>query len=483
MTTRDPETDMSSRSSKPECPTEASDGAVGEAGQTSPPERSRSESQERFFIETWGCQMNELDSQRLAGQLVQQGLLPTDRADEADVILLNSCSVREKAAHKAYSRLGEYRLLKRRQDRQVRIGFCGCVAQQEGEQALRRVPELDFVIGTGRVGEFRKVFDHVRRTGERTVATGFPQDREFDLDAISRDGQYKGMVTIVEGCDKRCTFCIVPTTRGPERSRPAREIVREVERLVAEGFVEIELLGQTVNHWREPEQPERDFADLLHQVAGLDGVQRLRFVTSYPRDFSDEMVECFARHPNISSYLHLPVQSGDDQVLRRMGRGYEIAAYDELVAKLRAARPRLALSTDLIVGFPGETDEQFERTLDLVRRTRFSSVYAFKYSPRPGTPALRLRDEPVPSEVADARLQALFAEQSTIQRQLNEELVGSRHAVLVTGPSRQEGYLSGRTDCHRIVHFRGDLERTPAGGLVDVEVTRAHPHSLLGRAA
>lgn len=431
----------------------------------------------RFFIETWGCQMNELDTQRMAGQLMQQGLLPTRDPQEADLLLLNSCSVREKAQNKAYSRLGEYRRLKEKSS-DLRIGFCGCVAQQEGERALARVPELDFVLGPARVGELGQVLDRVRR-GERVVATGFPEDRAFEFDAVARDGQYKGMVTVIEGCDKKCTFCIVPTTRGPERSRPLDEILAEVRHLLDYGFVEIELLGQTVNHWREPGGDE-DFADLLDRVASLPGLRRLRFVTSYPRDFTPRMVERVGRYDNICSYLHLPVQSGSNRVLRRMGRGYEVEAYRELVSQLREARPDLALSTDLIVGFPGETEDDFAQTLALVEETRFSQIYAFKYSPRPGTAAPRL-DDPVDAEAAGRRLQELFRLQEGIQRELNEDLSGTTQEVLVTGWGRDAGHQTGRTSCHRIVHFPAGETPAPLGGLTEVVVEEALPHSLVGR--
>jgi tRNA-2-methylthio-N6-dimethylallyladenosine synthase len=404
---------------------------------------------------------------------------------EADLILLNSCSVREKAAQKAYSRLGEYRLLKRERP-ELLLGFCGCVAQQEGESALRRLPDLDFVVGTGRVGELGQIVERSRK-GERSVATGFPRDRPYHFDAISREGSHKGMVTVIEGCDKKCTFCIVPTTRGPERSRPIAQILAEARHLLDYGFVEIELLGQTVNHWREPEDGRGsgealDFADLLDRVASLPGLRRLRFVTSYPRDFTARMVEAVGRHETICPYLHLPVQSGSDKILRRMGRGYGVEEYDELVASLRAARPGLALSTDLIVGFPGETEDDFQATLDLVERTRFAQLFAFKYSPRPGTAALRLRDEPVPLEVADRRLQELFSLQTRVQRELNEGEVGRVHEVLVTGWGKTPGQLQGRTACHRIVHFQVDPP-PPMGSLVPVRIVRAHDHSLLAEAA
>ena len=438
----------------------------------------------RFFIETWGCQMNELDSQRMAGLLMQQGILPTREPGDADLILLNSCSVRDKAEQKVYSRLGELRKLKREKD-DLFIGLCGCVAQQVGERALRRVPDLDFVVGPARVGELAQVLAR-RRAGERVVATGFPAVRSYDFDAISRQGEHKGMVTIIEGCDKRCTFCIVPTTRGPERSRPLAEIVAEVRHLLDYGFVEIELLGQTVNHWREPgdgdgAEGRRDFADLLDAVADLPGLRRLRFVTSYPRDFTPRMVDRFARHPNLCNSLHLPVQSGSDRVLRRMGRGYTAAAYRELVARLRQARPDLAISTDLIVGFPGETEDDFAATLGLVEELRFSSIFAFKYSPRPFTAAPRL-DGPVPDETASRRLQELFALQNGIQRELNQRLVGETHEVLVTGWGREAGTQTGRTSCHRVVNFHPGADPAATGSLLSVRVEAAFPHSLTGTA-
>src|SRR5687768_6780146 len=428
----------------------------------------------RVFIETWGCQMNELDSQRMLGQLMQQGVLPTLRAEDADVILLNSCSVRDKAEQKVYSRLGEYRLFKRdRQD--LLIGLCGCVAQQEGEKALARVPDLDFVLGPGRVGELNEVVAK-RRAGERVVATGFPENRSYDIDAVSRNGEYKGMVTIIEGCNKNCTFCIVPQTRGPEQSRPMADILREVEHLLEYGFLEIELLGQTVNHWRHG---EHDFADLLDAVASLPGLRRLRFVTSYPRDFTPRMVEQVGRHANICPYLHLPVQSGSDTVLRRMGRGYTREEYLDLVAQLRAARTSLALSTDIIVGFPGETDDDFEQTLDLLREVRFSALYAFKYSPRPGTAAPRLGGA-VDPDLASERLQRLFRLQEEIQKEINEGLVGEEYEVIVTGWGKQPGTQLGRTSCHRMVHFQGGSEPAVLGQMTRVRVESALAHSLVG---
>jgi tRNA-2-methylthio-N6-dimethylallyladenosine synthase len=431
----------------------------------------------RFFIETWGCQMNELDSQRMAGQLMQQGILPTREPGEADLILLNSCSVREKAEQKVYSRLGEYRQLKK-DGRDLLIGLCGCVAQQEGERALARVPDLDFVLGPARVGELRDVLAR-RRAGERVVATGFPEQRTYDIDSISRHGEYKGMVTIIEGCNKICTFCIVPQTRGPERSRPLADIVHEVRHLLDYGFQEIELLGQTVNHWREPGE-DLDFADLLAEVSALPGLERLRFVTSYPRDFTPRMVEQVGKHANICPYLHLPVQSGADSVLRRMGRGYTRRDYLDLVAHLRQARPDLSLSTDLIVGFPGETDEEFRLTMDLVEEVRFSAVFAFTYSPRPGTAAPRLGNA-VDSGVASERLQRLFSVQETIQGEINASMVGREMEVIVTGWGKQPGTQVGRTSCHRVITFETGPEPVSLGGVTRIEVGEAFAYGLRGR--
>ncbi len=445
----------------------------------------------RFYVETWGCQMNELDSQRMAGQLMQQGLLPTRVAADADLILLNSCSVREKAVQKVYSRLGEYRLLKRARP-DLQIGLCGCVAQQEGQEILARVADLDFVLGPARVGELGALL--ARRTnGERFVATGFPVERQFDFDLIARDGIHKGMVTIIEGCNKRCTFCIVPATRGPESCRTGAEIEREVRHLLEFGFVEIELLGQTVNHWREPvgadgshlSETPADFADLLARLAVLPGLRRLRFMTSYPRDFSPRMVEQFRLHANLCDGLHLPVQSGSDPVLKRMGRGYSRASYLELIAELRRARPSIALSTDIIVGFPGESAADFAATLELLREVRFAAVYAFCYSPRPGTAALKLAEPAVPEAVAQERLQQLFTLQSAIQEELHAAFLGQEMEILVTGGAKAPGVLTGRTGCNRIVQFpaagtTNATEVSRPGELLTVRITRTHAHSLIG---
>lgn len=433
----------------------------------------------RFFIETWGCQMNERDSLRMASSLMEQGWIPARAPEDADLVLLNSCTVRERAKHKVASRIGALRKLKR-QNPGLKIGLCGCVAQQEGERALSELPGLDLVLGPARLGELRELVQRMEQ-GERVVATGFPTQRRHEADLLARDGAAKGLVTAIEGCNQKCTFCIVPATRGPERCRPLEEVLKEVEALVAWGFGEIELLGQTVNHWRDPLRPELDFADLLEAVASVPGVRRLRFVTSYPRDFTPRMVDCFRRLPNLADSLHLPVQSGSDRILRRMGRLYTVKEYLDLVRALRDARPELVLATDIIVGFPGETEEDFEATLKLVENVRFGALYAFCFSPRPGTAATKLPD-PLPGSVAAERLQRLLERQEEIQRELQEALVGKVLEVVVTEPADSEGMETGRSSCGRKVHYPvGPGEASPVGRFRRVQVERSLAHSLLGR--
>lgn len=424
-----------------------------------------------YFIETWGCQMNELDSQRLAGSLRLRGYRRVETQSEADLVLLNTCSIREKAENKVYSRLGELRLMKKQRD--LTIGVCGCVAQQEGEAILQRAPWVDFVMGPGNVGLLDEVLDHGSR-----LAIGFPEERVYDFDAIDRSSPTKAWVTIVEGCNKNCTFCIVPTTRGREVSRPFESILAEVRAAVAEGRVEIELLGQTVNAYRCP-RSGRDFAALLGAVAETAGVLRLRFMTSHPAEVSDSMIEAMRDHQNISRYLHLPVQSGATRVLRRMKRLYTREKYVETVARIREAIPSITFSTDIIVGFPGETEEDFQQTLSLVEEMRYGSLFAFKYSPRPGTPALKL-GKPVEDSIASERLQRLFDAHESFKRQYLESYQGRIVPVLYEGPSRHDpAMLSGRTDDYYVVNFHGDPS-TPVGSILGVRIDSAQHHTLRG---
>jgi len=426
-----------------------------------------------FFIETWGCQMNDLDSQRLSGHLKLRGYKRVDSEDDAGLILLNTCSIRDKSEQKVYSRLGELKIHKQRG---ARIGICGCVAQQEGEGLLSRAPFLDFVIGPGNVGSIDEVLD-----GRRRVAVDFPENRVYDYLSVDRPSTVRAQVTVIEGCNKNCTFCIVPTTRGREISRPLADIVAEVRHAVGTGHVEIELLGQTVNAYRCPTAGS-SFGDLLHGVAGVRGVERVRFMTSHPAEVSADMIEAMRANPKICRYLHLPVQSGSSRILRRMKRLYTRERYLEIIGAIRAAIPEMRFSTDLIVGFPGETEEDFQQTLSLMETVRYGSLFAFKYSPRPGTPAVRLTDV-VDDQLACERIKRVFERQEIIERDTLRSYVGKTVEVLVEGPSRNEArVLAGRTDDNWTVNFTGGPSSS-IGSLIPVRVVEALHHTLRGEVA
>lgn len=427
-----------------------------------------------FFIETWGCQMNELDTQRLSGSLKLRGYRRVEDQKEASLILLNTCSIREKAENKVYSRLGELREL--RKTTNVRIGVAGCVAQQEGEHILQRAPWVDFVMGPGNVGHL----DELLEDGARRVAIEFPDDRQYDYEHIDRTSATKAWVTIIEGCNKNCTFCIVPTTRGREVSRPFGEVLAEVRAAVAGGRVEIELLGQTVNAYCCPISG-RDFGALLSAVASIEGVARLRFMTSHPAEVSDSMIAAMRDHANISRYLHLPVQSGSSRVLRRMKRLYTREKYVETIERIRAAIPEIHFSTDVIVGFPGETEEDFLETMSLLEQVRYGSLFAFTYSPRPGTPALKI-GPPVDGAVASERLARLFELHERHKRERLEGYRGRVVPVLYEGKSRHDpDMLSGRTDDNWVVNFHGD-PTMPLGSMLGVRIESAQHHTLRGEA-
>jgi tRNA-2-methylthio-N6-dimethylallyladenosine synthase len=427
-----------------------------------------------YFIETWGCQMNDLDSQRLSGALKLRGYTRVEDEREAGLILLNTCSIREKSEHKVFSRLGELRELKRERGA-LQIGVCGCVAQQEGERLRERAPWVDFVMGPGNVGYLDEVL-----SGAKRVAVDFPDDRRYDYLALDRPSATKAQVTIMEGCNKNCTFCIVPTTRGREVSRPFGDVLAEVRAAVESGRVEIELLGQTVNAYRCP-RDGRDFGALLAGVAEIDGVARLRFMTSHPAEVNESMIAAMRDHENISRYLHLPVQSGSSKILRRMKRLYTREKYVETIARIREAIPEIHFSTDVIVGFPGETEDDFEQTLSLVEEIRYGSMFAFKYSPRPGTPSLKL-GPPVDDAVASARLTRLFELHERMKRERLESYRGRVLEVLVEGPSRNDpAMFAGRTDDNFVVNFVAG--RTPRpGSMLGVRIDQAQHHTLRGEA-
>ncbi|HSY50664.1 MAG TPA: tRNA (N6-isopentenyl adenosine(37)-C2)-methylthiotransferase MiaB [Thermoanaerobaculia bacterium] len=427
-----------------------------------------------FFIETWGCQMNDLDSQRLSGSLKLRGYRRVENEGEADLILLNTCSIRDKSEQKVFSHLGRLRELKNERN-DLRIGVCGCVAQQEGEAILHRAPWVDFVMGPGNVGHLDQIL-----SGDRKVAIDFPDDRNYDYLTVDRPSATKAQVTIIEGCNKNCTFCIVPTTRGREVSRPFDDVLKEVRAAVVSGRVEIELLGQTVNAYRCP-VTGRDFGSLLSAVAEVDHVARLRFMTSHPAEVNDSMIAAMRDHGNVSRYLHLPVQSGSSKILRRMKRLYTRENYLDTITRIRAAIPEIHFSTDVIVGFPGETEEDFEQTLSLIAEVRYGSMFAFKYSPRPGTPALKI-GAPIEDGIASERLTRVFDLHERIKREHLDSYRGRILDVLVEGPSKHDAaMMTGRTDHNVVVNFSGDSSARP-GSMLGVLIEHAQHHTLRGEA-
>ncbi|TAM55406.1 MAG: tRNA (N6-isopentenyl adenosine(37)-C2)-methylthiotransferase MiaB [Acidobacteria bacterium] len=432
---------------------------------------------ETYFIETWGCQMNVLDTQRLEGLLQQHGLRPAGRAEDADVALLNTCSVREKAVQKVLSRLGELHGARQAGGKPATVGLCGCVAEQEGARLLARSPVLSFVLGPGRVAQLPAALDAVA-AGRRVSITGFEPARDYDAHLIARGNSARQYVTAIEGCNQHCTFCVVPYTRGHESSRPLREIVREVEAVAAGGGKEITLLGQTVNAYRCP-ATGADFGDLLQAVGKVAAAWRIQFVTSHPKFFTDRMIDKIAGTPRVGSYLHLPFQAGSNAVLKRMHRGYTREEYVRLVGQIRAAMPGVTLSTDVIVGFPGETEADFLETLEVVSAVRFGQLYGFIYSARPRTPALGYPGRVARSEAGE-RLERLFEAQSPVQLELNQALIGRSVEILVDGPARRGSEAwQGRGPDNRVVNVQG-WPGVAHGQIADVTITGATAHSLLG---
>ena len=429
-----------------------------------------------YFIETWGCQMNQHDSELIEGQLRDHGLTPAGEAGDADLVILNTCSVRERPMQKIMSRIGALEKLAR----PPMIGVCGCVAQQEGASLLARSKTVGFVLGPGeiaRIGEAVRAFEK----GGRPVLTGFDAERVHNFKTIFRKSSTRGMVTVVEGCNEFCTFCIVPYTRGREVSRTLPDVLREVRSLADGGLKEVELLGQTINAYRCP-QTDSDFADLLEAVAGVPGVQRVRYITSHPRHFNDRLIDVLAANPNVSRYLHLPFQAGADTVLKRMHRGYTRAQFVDLIERLRSAVKDLNVSTDVIVGFPGETNDDFGQTLELLEQIRFGQVFAFTFSPRPGTPAARYDGE-VSEDAKKERLHRLFDLTDRISLELNERLIGSTVRVLVDGDSRRDpADWQGRGEDNRVVNFP-KTGGEAIGDIVAVRIRRAGSHSLVGNRA
>ncbi|RLE29633.1 MAG: tRNA (N6-isopentenyl adenosine(37)-C2)-methylthiotransferase MiaB [Acidobacteria bacterium] len=427
-----------------------------------------------FKIETWGCQMNAHDSERLEGLLRSEGMTPVENDSGPELVLLNTCSVREKAVHKILSRIGELARLSPRPT----IGVCGCVAQQEGEALFKRSSAVGFVLGPGQIG---RVLDAVRavKQGERTLFTGFDPEEDYNFQTIFRKSSTRGMVTVMEGCEEYCTFCVVPYTRGREVSRPVGDIMREIESLTAVGVREIELLGQTINAYVCPET-QTSFAQLLSRVSDLEGVRRLRYVTSQPRHFGPDLIQVLSEKPNVSRYLHLPFQSGSNQILKKMNRKYTREEFLTLISDIRLRVPDLNLSTDVIVGFPGENDDDFLQTLDILETVRFGQVFAFGYSPRPNTPARKYTDQ-ITESVKKDRLHRLFEITDRISTELNQALVGTIVSVLIDSHSRRtDRDWQGRGEDNRVVNFPV-TGRENVADIVNVEITRAGTHSLYGK--
>jgi tRNA-2-methylthio-N6-dimethylallyladenosine synthase len=434
-----------------------------------------------FYIKTFGCQMNEYDSARMADVLrASVGLAPTEDPDKADVLLMNTCSVREKAQEKVYSLLGEWRALKRLRP-QLIIGVGGCVASQEGEAITARAPFVDLVFGPQTIHRLPQMIEELRARGRAVVDVSFPEIEKFDRLPEPRAQGARASVSVMEGCSKYCSFCVVPYTRGDEVSRPFDSVLAEVRALARQGVGEILLLGQNVNAYAGAMADGAlvDLATLIHHVAAVAGVQRIRFTTSHPLEFSDSLIEAYAGVPQLASHLHLPVQSGSDRILAMMKRGYTTLEYKQRIRKLRVVRPDIAISTDIIVGFPGESERDFEATLQLVADMQLDQSFCFVYSRRPGTPAASLPDA-VPLAVKQQRLALLQALLDAQALAISHRMVGSVQRVLVErGAKKGQGELAGRTENNRWVNFPGPpslLQR-----FVDVTVTEARPHSLRGR--
>lgn len=433
-----------------------------------------------YFIKTWGCQMNVQDEQKMASLLEEEGYIPATSAGQADVILLNTCSVREKSEEKLFDFLGRLKHLKTTSPRTI-IGVTGCVAQQEGEAVIRRASHVDLVMGPRRIGRLPDLLTQARARSATSRPGAVDTDLN-DLSAIFWDGG-RGVrsgamayLTIMEGCNMGCTFCIVPRTRGREVHRPMAKIVEEARRRVNQGILELELLGQTVNAYRDG---RKAFHHLLEAVATIPGLKRLRFTSSHPAFFTANTASVMAAHETICPHLHLPVQSGSNAVLKAMRRGYHIVDYFRRIDDLRRRIPGVAISTDIIVGFPGETEQDFQATLDLLEQARFSQIYAFKYSPRPGTTAATTFADDVPDSQKKRRLARIFALQEEISLEENQQLVGRSLPVLLAGSSRKDASVaSGRTPCNRVVNVHGARLEEDMGRIIMTRITAAHRHSL-----
>ena len=437
----------------------------------------------KLYIKTFGCQMNEYDSEKMADVLREShGFELTDAAEEADLLLVNTCSIREKAQEKVFSELGRWRSIKERRDG-VMIGVGGCVASQEGDGITKRAPFVDLVFGPQTLHRLPGMLDNALQKHTSVVDVSFPEIEKFDRLPDPRADGPTAFVSCMEGCSKYCSFCVVPYTRGEEISRPLDDVIAEVVQLAVQGVREVNLLGQNVNAYRGPmhDGAIADLATLIYYVAAIDGIDRIRFTTSHPLEFTDSLVQAYAEVPKLANYLHLPVQHGSDRILAAMKRGHTGLEYKQKIRKLREARPDISLSSDFIVGFPGETDQDFEATMKLIADIGFDQSFSFIYSARPGTPAASLPDD-TPLEVKKERLQILQTRINQQAYEISQAMVGTTQRVLVEKTSKKSAtQVAGRTENNRWVNF--DADPSVIGQFVDVVITEALPNSLRGRRA
>ena len=431
-----------------------------------------------FYLETFGCQMNDHDSEKVAGVLLSRGYRQVESPDAASLVLYNTCSIREKAAQKVFSRLGEYR---GRQSEGRIIGVLGCVAQQEGEEIFERAPWVSLVCGSASYRKLPELLSQLEAGNHRVTGLDNDTDETFETEITRRDNPWRAYLTIIEGCDKACAYCVVPYTRGPERSRASESVLREARQLAELGYSEIQLLGQTVNSYKDPTPRKMSFSELLLEVADVPGMRRVRFTTSHPSDFTEDIVEAIESQPKLCDHVHLPVQSGSTRILRSMQRTYTRDEYLEKIAMIRGARRPISITTDIIVGFPGETEADFDETLSLLEEVRYDGMFSFKYSPRPNTPSLAMND-PISEDEKSRRLTMLQEKQREIQAARNAELVGQTFEVMVSGKSRRENQWSGHSTSHRVLNFTS-IAKELLGHYVQVRVTGAGPNSLVGEQA
>ncbi len=432
-----------------------------------------------FYLETFGCQMNVHDSEKVVGTLQQQGYQQVDTEEAADLILYNTCSIRDKAEQKVFNRLNDYKKLHKQGKR---FGVLGCVAQQEGQRIFERAPYVSLVSGSASYRKLPEMLVQLEAGDTRVTGLDDRQTEEtFVTEFTARTNRHRGYITIVEGCDKFCAYCVVPYTRGKERSRTSSSVLAEARQMADAGFTEIQLLGQNVNSYRDPEG-KRSFAELLAAVGEIGGIRRVRFTTSHPRDFTREIVEAIDAVPTLCDHVHLPVQSGSSHVLRLMAREYTREWYLERISWMKAARREISMTTDIIVGFPGETDRDFEDTITMLAEVKYDAVFAFKYSQRPNTPAIHMADS-VPEEEKGKRLQVLLDRQRELQREHYGRHVGQVLEVMVEGHRNARGQITGRTTQNKTLNFtHGQLIEPAAGSYLSVRVTTALPNSLVGEA-